>query len=345
MRMHGPLSALLLVVLGVAIAGCEEEVDEEQTGPIVGPLELPISKRHQDPRPTNPLRIEISLDELRLDNRKVLDLSSGRAAESDRRDDRFAKLESAIEGGGAKNTAAVSMHVNAPYETLVALLSSLGEVGVRTVAFEVRKGTGPETGWMALSDVEVREKTDEPVEFDGEAQRQWDEVVKAWEQAYEACVKAHSVDCDPTPMKAAEGGKAELTLLARGKALKASFERFGVEEGADGGAPEEGGGGGGGGGPELIPGVPAPIAPAEGEQEELEIKPETDAAFTWKFAATTEDPSPISLTLRPLCGAKPCGAVVTSEYLTPSMRALTFIGAAFPDGAPGPSLVFFRPQR
>lgn len=335
-----PFPRLVLVpLLVVGLAACEEEEEKEDTGPLVGDLEIPVSLRSSDSLGANPLRIEVGATELHLDGRKVLDLNAGEVPEAERRDHRLSKLESAIRGGGERDAAAVRLHVNTPYETMVAVLESLGEVGVSQVGFEVRKGNGTETGFIVPADVSVQEPSDDPVEFEGTAQRGWDEVVEHWDVMHEACRKAKSIDCDAKPDVVAEGGDAQMTLRAWGKAVKLHFERFGEPEEADGGVDE----------PKkpapvaMIPGVPVQ-APAEDEEEE-EIEPMTRAVFTWKLAAALQPESAVSLATRPLCGAKPCGAVVTSEYRTPSMRALAFIGAAFPDGSPAPRLVFVQAPR
>ncbi|MFW5875128.1 MAG: hypothetical protein ACOCXM_00195 [Myxococcota bacterium] len=336
------LRLVLFPLLVVGLAACEEEEEPEETGPLVGDMEIPVSLRSSDSLGGDPLRIEVGAAELHLDGRKVLDLDAGELPEAERRDHRISKLESAIRGGGARDAAAVRLHVNTPYETMLAVLESLREVGVSQVGFEVRKGNGTETGFVVPADVSVREASSDPVEFDGTAQRQWDQVVEHWDTMHGACMKAKSIDCDGKPGTVAEGGDAEMTLRAWGKAVKLQLQRFGEpDEEGDGGVEES---------DEpapvaMIPGVPVQATGGGEEEEEEEVEPETEAVFTWKLAAALQPESPISLATRPLCGAEPCGAVVTSEYRTPSMRTLAFIGAAFPDGAPAPRLVFVRAPR
>lgn len=327
-------------------AGCHEKAKPASSAPIVGVLELPISLRNADAAPANPLRIEVSPTEMRLDGRNVLDLQSGRAPEAERRDDMLPRLRAAIQGGGVKKAATVRMHVDTPYETLVAILNTLRNVGVDTIAFAVRKGATPQTGWMTLSDVRVQQPSDQPVEFVGHAQRQWDEFVKMWDSVQDACLKDQSVDCDPKPEITTSSGKHDwvvpggsmvMTLLAKGNALKLSFERSGPAEGVDGGTESDK--------QKALETLLRRLTKAVKPGEEPPPALATEAAFTWRFPAATESQSPISIAVRPLCGVQPCGAVVTSDYLTPSMRVLSFIGAAFPNGTPAPSLVFERPRR
>jgi biopolymer transport protein ExbD len=323
-----------LVALGLLAYGCEEDVEPDSTEPVVGLMEVPVSLRHGDTRPDNPLNIEIAPAELRLDGRKVLDLTAGQAPESQRGAEGLPKLKSAIEGGGSRKAAAIRMHANAPYETMVAVLDTLSRVGVGDVAFEVRKPGGTEPGWMHLGEHRVVDPSDEPVTFAGGAQRSWDEVVQHWSDMYATCRNGKYVDCDGKSSFAAKGGQAALTLMARGQAVKISFDRFGGDDEEEEEAPKKAQ-------VAMIEGVPAP---SEGD-DEPEVEPVTHAVFTWKLSEATKEDSAISLTMRPLCGAKPCGALVRAEYATPGMRTLSLIGAAFPDGATAPVLMFERPRR
>ncbi|MFW6052055.1 MAG: hypothetical protein ACODAU_12835 [Myxococcota bacterium] len=330
---------VVLLAFAPAAVGCEEEEAPDSAEPIVGAMELPVSRRSGDALPEAALQIEVSPTELRLDDRKVLDLESGRAPESERRGVLLPKLQAAIRGGGAKGAAGLRVHANTPYETLVALVHTAREAGVGTVGFAVRGG-GAETGWLVPADARVQAPGEDPVEHAGEAQRAWDELAKVWSEVHQACMKRHAVDCDPAPEEAAEGGKVQITMLARGQGLKLHFLRFGADEEDD----DEDAKAKPARHAALIPGVPPPPGAGEAEEEEEGVPPATEAAFTWKLAAATEEESPISLAMRPLCGARPCGAVVTSEYMTPGMRTVSFLGAAFPDGAPAPSLVFLEPR-
>jgi biopolymer transport protein ExbD len=336
-RCNALLAQMLAMPLLVLAVGCEEDVEPESTEPIVGLMEIPVSLRAGDARPDNPLRIEIAPAELRLDHRKVLDLASGRAAESERREHVLPKLEAAIAGGGSRGAAAIRLHANVPYETLVSVLNTLSRAGVGNVAFEVRKVGGSDVGWMRLGEWRVQAPSDDPIEFPAEAQRSWDEVAKGWQATYDACRQGKYVDCDPTAVEIAEGGKAALTLMSRGQAVKASFDRFGAiadddeqQKADDDKAPVA-----------MIPGVP--VAGGSADEEEEEVKPAEAAVFTWKLSEATKKDSAISLAMRPFCGSKPCGALVRSEYATPAMRPLAFIGAVSPDGAPAPVVVFERP--
>jgi biopolymer transport protein ExbD len=336
-------AALVALVLGSSsmwfVCGCDEE-EAEATGPIVGAMELPIVLRNQDAEPDNPWRIEISPSEMRLDGRKVIDMEDkARVPASERPDHVLPKLKAAMEGAGPRKAATVRMHANIPYETMISVMNTLARGGIGDVAFEVRKGTGAETGWMRLTDWRVEQAQQDSRAFD-RGQREWDEVGRAWDEMHEACTKGRHVDCDPKPMVFLEGGQAALTLFARGQAVKISFERFGApeEESAEEEAPPEDAK------PSPTKTAGGKAAAAEPQDEEALPPPDTDAAFTWKFSEATAQDSAVSRTMRPLCGARQCGGTVKAEYLTPAMQTLSLIGAAFPDGAPGPVLVLERPD-
>ena len=71
------------------------------------------------------------------------------------------------------------------------------------------------------------------------------------------------------------------------------------------------------------------------------------AAFTWRFQATTPssaEENVVGKTLRPLCGARRCGALVEAEAQTPTMRLISFFGAAFPNGTDAPYLMLQIPE-
>jgi len=320
----------------VALVACDgdEEQSAEDTGPIVGVMELPISFRNQAPAPSNAVHVEISPTELRLEGHKVIDLERGLVPRAERGGDVVTKLQQAISSGPARRAAALRLHVNTPYLTTALVLSTLRAANISQVGFEVRPPGGlSDTGWLVLDRYAVEPASQEPHEFERPFQRQWDELVEKWADVYTACRSAHYVDCNGAPFNPARGGSMEIRLFARGSALKVEFIRFGIED------PEPGEGG-----PPMLEGVP--VQPTAEGEEALEMGPPvTEGAFTWRFAGATEDPSPISAAFRPLCGARPCGIVNTGDSNTMTLRPVSFIGAAFPDGTEAPYVVFRIPTR
>lgn len=332
MRFRNALATFALVPLLFVSAACEDdaEVQQESADPIVGIMELPISRRSGDPAPNNPLRIEVSPERLRLDAHTLVELQNGRVPASEQSNGAVTKLKNAIQSGAARSAATLRIHVNVPYETTAMVLKSLRDANVRQAGFEVRKGSGAETGWLVIDDFRVEPPSQEPVEFPGASQVMWDDFARAWESMYTACRMALYVDCNPKAIVVAEGGKALLTLWARGNGLKIDVTRFGGPDATP--APQR---------IEMLEGIPQPAA--EGEEEP--IPPATHAAFTWRAEAATTDAPPISGAMRPLCGARQCGAVVQAEGQTMTMRIVSFLGAAFPDGTPSPKVVFTVEQQ
>jgi len=80
------------------------------------------------------------------------------------------------------------------------------------------------------------------------------------------------------------------------------------------------------------------------EKELLGGPPATEASFQFRASEALNPPSVLSAVMRPLCAAKPCGAVVSAEPTTPVVRVASLIGAAFPDGSVLPGLAFEMPQ-
>ncbi|MEM9073860.1 MAG: hypothetical protein AAGE52_35540 [Myxococcota bacterium] len=324
-----------LLVLGLSllcVLGCEEteEVEAEPETPGVGVMELPISFRHDGSGPPSPMNIEVTPSELRVDGTSVVGLEGGRVPDAERAGNLITKLATNIRTGPARRAASMRVHASTPYLTTALIFSTLKEANIHEAAFEVRQGSGTEVGYLKLARFDVREETEEWATFPASHQRNWDELAPHWEAMTTACRENHSVDCAYKPENIAEGGQLQLTLFARGNAVKIEMNRFGGED------PEPAGNNG----PALIEG----IAPAPAAQEE-EAPPATDAVFTWRFQATTSEPSPVSNTLRELCGAQGCGAVVTAEGQTSTMRIVSFLGAAFPNGSPAPQIMFQIPPR
>ncbi len=324
---------LISSALSIAVA-CEEEAPEETESaePIVGVMELPISLRHSPSAPNNAVQIEVSPTKMRVDAHTILELDNGRIPDGERGGDTITKLTAAIAGGPARRVAALRLYASTPYLTTALIMGTLKQANIHEASIAVRQGTGTDIGWMGIGNINVRDETDDEwATFPGTHQRRWDEISAHWEAMHGACAESeHKVDCAYTPTKIAEGGDMQINLFARGNAVKVEMHRFGVEE-AETPTPA--------GGPEMIDGVPSLDTPVE------ELPPATEAAFTWRFQATTTDPSPVSLTMRELCGATPCGVMVTAEGQTPTMRIASFLGAAFPNGAPAPHVLFQIPEQ
>lgn len=337
-RAPSPLALLVSSIL-IPLSGCEDEKKPDAGNePIVGTMELPIALRNGDDPPSPAAEIVISPKALHVDGDKEIELESGRVPESARSGTTLAPLAANL---GSSSAATIRAHVSTPYLTTALVLSTLADKGVDEAGFQVRKGTGAETGWLVLEDFDVAPRPEKPQELEGGTHPPWDTVAKVWTKIASACGKAHSVHCDGKPSRVAKGGKTNVVLRARGSAVKLALRRFGVDE--DDEEDEESGGSkrAGGGGAQMIEGVPAPQV---GSKKEKKPEPATEATFMWRFPAVTQQRSPVKGALRPLCGSARCNVVVVADGPTATMRMISFLGAAFPDGTPSPRPRFTLPD-
>jgi biopolymer transport protein ExbD len=323
------LLASVALSLSLSVTGCDEEpeVPEESPDPVVGIMELPISFRH-DSSPQSPLRIEVSPSKMRVEAHTVLELTGGRIPDEEVDGMRIRSLVTAIEAAPARGSAALRLHANTPYRTMALVLATLQAAGLREIGIEVRRGQTTDTGFLKIGAYDVREESEEWASFDGPYQRQWDELEPVWGDMYTECRDGPYVDCAYKSSSVAEGGQMQITLFARGNGVKIELHRHGAEEAAPAPQPVE-----------MLEGITPPPG-----SEEVEEDPATTAAFTWRFQSTTTENGAVGRTLRPLCGSTACGVVVTAESQTPTMRIVSFLGAAFPNGVPGPSVLFQIPE-
>ena len=321
------LRLLCALCLTMTIACDEEEpAPTEPEGPIVGALELPISLRH-GAAPSGAVRIELAPDRLRVDSHTILEVEEGAIPMSERSAEQINKLADALRNGPARRSAQLRLYASAPYLTTALIVSTLKAANISQIAFEVRKGQTPDIGYLALDNFGTRLESEEWAEVPATHQRHWDELAPHWAAMYSSCRENHYVDCAFKPGTIATGGKMQMTLFARGNAIKIELHQFEAPEQPTKVAPA------------LLDGIAAdPVAVDESE-------PVTTAAFTWRFVASTTEPSVVSSTMRPLCGAQKCGAMITAEAQTATMRILSLVGAAFPNGTDAPYLLFQIPRR
>ena len=98
-----------------------------------------------------------------------------------------------------------------------------------------------------------------------------------------------------------------------------------------------------GNGPALIEGV-GPALP-RGVPGEMEPEPPaTMGAYNVRHQEATNEDSALSNLVAPVCGDVTCQATVVTDASTPSMRVISMIGAAFPNGSHPPQLAFRIPE-
>lgn len=335
-------AAISFTALSIALAlqACGRAQEQEapaDTTPIVGALEIPISRNHQAPEPTGAARIEISPRELRLDGRPVLTLESGGrvpAAEASG-DHVLPKLRDALAAGTPRTRAALWVNATVPYLTLARVLKTLEASNVREVNFAVRRGTtGTETGWMKLTRWRIAPAGSDPVAFTSPA-RPWSDFVDHWREMYSACRESTAyIDCDGTPLNIAQGGELQVQLWARGQGMKVTFVQTNAPPEED--APPRPRG------PALIEGVRAPPPPRQ--EEEVDRGPIIrEGAFNFRHQDSVAENSALSNTVRPVCGSQVCQAVFEADATTPSMRVLSMLGAFYANGFTEPELAFRLP--
>lgn len=308
----------------VACDESEPEVEVEPP-PELGLLEFPISLRTATSNYEGAYNIEVTLDGIWLDGAQLVTLDGGHLAEEDLSELGITPIESTISSSQAKSRANIRMHASVSYATMSRLMGALDSSGVREVAFAVRPPGEPQPVYLQIDNFDARAESDELAEFDEREMASWDEVRRGWPAMYEACRAGRYVDCDYQSYAIAEGGHAHMTLFASGNLSKIVFTRVADEEEADRPTPRP---------VQLLDGVEAL------PEAEEEVEADEEAVFAWRFNATVESPSPISETVRQVCGSRTCSVLIDAEGRLPSMRVLSFLGAAFPTGTQSPHVLF-----
>jgi hypothetical protein len=329
-----PLSLCVLLSLSVLLAACggEEEVapNPADSAPIVGVLELPISRNNDASVPSGTPRIEMTMTELRVDGTKVIDLNQGRVPPAALSDHAITALTPVLRG----TSAALWVSASVPYATLAEVLTTLSAASVRELYFAVRadqSATSP--GWMRISRWQVVPYGEDPVRFTNSTPLQWSAFTDVWREVYAACREAgpeRYINCDGTGRNIAQGGELQSVLWSRGSGMKITFMQVFVPDAGPPQAQRRRG-------PELIEGVRAP--PPSDPDEDLG-PPALEGAFSFRQQEAVAPESAISATARPVCGAQSCQHVVVADATTMSMRVLSFIGAVYANGFQEPQIAF-----
>ena len=331
---------------GMAACGGEEEKAQEAAepeAPALGVLELPVSLRTADPAPSGFHAVEVTPAALRLGDKQLLTLDAGRLKPADLQGDVIPALKAALTSS-ARAGLALGVHSSLPYGTAARVLHTAAEAGVSKLSLKVRKATGTTAGWMTLGGFAVGKasKNEEEVAFPSVAPRKWDEFVRSWEAIYNACREAETGGCAHVPQSIAEGGNLKLVLLAKGSGVNLNFFRVGL--GAEELAAEE---------KQRESEIAAKkedfkqgrLEQTDLEEALLKGPPASEALFQFRSKEAVKDPSPVSATMKPLCGSNACGVVLQAEDRTLMVRVAQLLGAAFPDGSAAPTVVFELPAQ
>lgn len=335
-------SAVALALL--ACGGEDKAAEPEAAGPDVpalGVLELPVSLRTGDAAPSDARSVEITPAGIRVDDRALMTLEGGKLPDAERKEGMIPKLKEAL-ATPSKSALALAVHSSVPYDTLAAVLDTARSAGVRTVGFKVRKPSGTDPGWLVAKDFAMtpRMHNAQEVAIPSVDKRKWDEFTAAWQAVYDACRGADTGSCAYVQSNVAKGGDLKIVLHAAGQGAAINFFRTGVEEGeltdedrarqAEIQQKKE----------DFIQGR---ISKTEIEKELLEGPPATEALFQFRAREAQSDPSPVTETIKPLCGTKACGAVVSADPTTLAVRVIGLLGAAYADGNAEPHLAFEQP--
>jgi hypothetical protein len=233
------------------------------------------------------------------------------------------------------------VHSGVPYETLALILRTAAQAGVREVAFQVRKaGASTESGYMLVKGLQTTPRSDEAVAIAAVDSRNWDEMATQWQAMYDACRTSQTGSCAYVPGTISKGGELKIVLHASGQGVNLNFFRVGLP-------PEQ-----------LAAEEQAREADLAKKKEDFlqgrsdkgdleaaleDGTPVGEAMFQFRAQDALSAPSAVTETLKPLCGTRACGAVVSADPQTLSVRVLSLIGAAYADGAAPPVLAFEEP--
>lgn len=317
-------------VLLLAACGAEEPPPNPADGPpIVGVAELAISRNNNATLPSGAQRVEMTMDELRVNGVKVIDLELGRVPAAELADHSIPDLRARVQG----TSAALYVNASLPYATLAEVLTTLHAANVRELYFAVRAdqaATSP--GWMRISRWEVVPFGEDPVRFTNATALPWSAFVDVWRDVYAACREAgpeRYINCDGTGRNIAQGGELQSVLWTRGSGMKITFMRVFAPDAAVEEPPRPRG-------PRLIEGVRA-AAPVE--EEDLG-PPVFEGAFSFRQMEAVAPNSAVTATAQPVCGTQACQHVVVADATTASMRVLSLIGAVYANGFVEPQIAF-----
>jgi len=342
---RGPLSAL--IALAIVTAGCEAEKTtpvgasvENEAGPPLQDLHLPVSLRHGDSPPSGHYTLEATTEQLRVDGTPVIALSRGEVGEADRANGIIPKLETVLRGG-SRSMLALRLAANVPYETVALALNTASTAGIPNAAFQVRKTGGvPDTGWMSFHGFVSSAKSNDLPKIPGVEYKSWNAFTDRWEEVFEGCRTAANGNCAWANENTAQGGTLRMELMASGRGINVNFFRRGlshVQEAEEDRKRAQ----------QLAAKREDFLQERITKDEMVEAlllgHPSTYALFQFRYQEALQGPSALGKTIAPMCTGQKCGLILTADRFTPFVRIATMIGAAFPDGTELPSLSFEQP--
>jgi len=343
----GLLTLLVCPLSLVPLQACKRQGEEtasasatDESSRPLSDLELPVSLRNRDNAPTDAHQLEATPEQLRVNGTKVIALQKGVVPPEELRDGVIPKLETQLR---SQNHATLALRLAAiiPYETTALILNSAKQAGVRNAAFQVREtGNSTKTGWLYVENYVMSSRADDVPPIEAVSAKSWDAFTSRWKAITDACKSAASGNCAYADSNFAKGGTLKIELHTSGRGLNINFFRRG-------------------------------LTPAQEHQEEVKRTkelakkkeqflqghmsheemveylllgdPSTQALFQFRYVEALSSPSAMTGTMAPLCHQERCGVLVAADTISPMVRVVSLMGAAFPDGTLAPAYAFEMP--
>jgi hypothetical protein len=277
---------------------------------------------------------------LRLNGTPVIALQKGVIADADKRDGVIPKLEAQLK---SQNRANIALRLEAilPYETVAFILNTAKQAGVMNAAFQVREvGNSNKTGWLAADSFVMSSKADDTPPIQTVSPKSWEAFTAKWKAVTEACRTAPSGNCAYADSNFAKGGTLKIELYTSGRGINVNFFQRGL-------TPEQ----------EHEEEVRRNKELAKKKEQFLQGHltheqmveylllgdPATQALFQFRYQEGLSAPSALTSTIAPICHQDRCGVEVAADEISPMVRVVSLMGAAFPDGTPSPAYAFEMP--
>ena len=312
----------------------------DEVGRPLNDMELPVSLRTGDQAPSNAHQLEATTEQLRVGGSPVIPLANGKVGDGDKANGLIPKLEAKLKSSSGSSLA-LRLQANIPYETLALILNTAKSAGVQNAAFQVREvGNSNKTGWLATDNYVMSSKADDLPPVAAVTPIEWETFTGKWAQVTEACRTAPTGNCAYADNNFARGGTLKIELFSSGRGVNIDFYQRGL-------TPEQ-----------------------EKEEEKRRMKdlakkkedflqgrishedmvtylllgdPSTQALFQFRYQEALSAPSSLTGTIAPLCHTQRCGIVVTADPISPMVRVVSMMGAAFPNGTTSPAYAFEMP--
>jgi biopolymer transport protein ExbD len=337
-----------LALAGLTTGGCKKAENEtapgasaaDEVGRALGDLEIPVALRTRDTAPSDAHKVEATTEQLRLNGVPVVPLTKGYVAKEEQPDGVITKLAAALR---AQSHAAIALRLEAilPYETLALILNTAKQAGVMNASFQVREpGSSTKTGWLNADSFVMMSKADDVPPILTVTPKSWDAFTSKWKLVTEACKAAPSGNCAYADSNFAKGGTLKIELMSSGRGINVNFFQRGL-------TPQQ----------EHEEEVKRTKELAKKKEQFLQGHltqeqmveylllgdPSTQALFQFRYQEALASPSALTSTIAPLCHQEKCGVAVSADKVSPMVRVVSLIGAAFPDGTPSPAFAFEMP--